>query len=115
MSLLKILPAVIALGTVAAVTVGVVTDLIMSDDMDYNTDEETKKEVLTKMKTLQNELARLSDLKILNDKRESTSQVKSIDLMVDGVEINELINNLEEELIRLTALYNKFEAPKKRN
>lgn len=114
MSLFKVLPAVIALGTVAAVAVGVVTDLIMSDDMGYNQDENTRKEVLTKMKTLQNELARLSDLKILNDKRESTSQVKNIDLMVDGVEINELISQLEEELIRLTALYNQFDAPKKR-
>jgi len=114
MSLFKVLPAVIALGTVAVVAVGVVTDLIMSDDMDYNQDENTRKEVLTKMKTLQNELARLSDLKILNDKRESTSQVKNIDLTVDGVEINELISQLEEELIRLTTLYNQFDAPKKR-
>jgi len=114
MSLLKVLPAIIAIGTVAAVAVGFATDLIMSDDMDYHQDENTKKDVLTKMKKLQNELARLSDLKILNDKREATAQVKNVDLMIDGVEINELISQLEEELIRLTALYNKFEAPKKR-
>ena len=115
MSLFKVIPAVIAFGTVAAVAVGVVTELIMADDMDYTPNEGSKKEVLTKMKRLQNELARLSDLKILNDKRESTSQVKNIDLTIDGVEINELISDLEEELIRLTALYNQFTAPKKRS
>lgn len=115
MSLLKIVPAVIALGTVAAVAVGVVTELLMSDfDEDVHYDENTRKDVLKKMKACQNELARFSDLKILNDKRESTSQVKNVDLLIDGVEINELISQLEEELTRLTAKYNKFNAPKKR-
>ena len=115
MSLLKIVPAVIALGTVAAVAVGVVTELLMSDfDEDIHYDENTKKEVLAKMKACQNELARFSDLKILNDKREATAQVKNVALMIGDVEINELIAQLEEELTRLTAKYNKFDAPKKR-
>ncbi len=114
MSLLKIIPAAIALGTVAAVAVGVATDLIMSDDMDYQVGEDNRKEVLKKMKACQNELARFSDIKILNDKREATNQVLTIDLMIGNVEINELISQLEEELTRLTAKYNKFDAPKKR-
>jgi len=110
MSLLKALPAVIALGTVAAVAAGVVTDLIMSDDtVEEVKNTTTKKEVLTKMKNLQNELARLSDLKMLNDRRESTSQVKSIELNVNGVEIGDLIVMLEAELVALTAQYNQFD------
>ena len=110
MSLLKVLPAVIALGTVAAVAAGVVTDLIMSDDtVEEVKNTTTKKEVLTKMKNLQNELARLSDLKMLNDRRESTSQVKSIELNVNGVEIGDLISMLEAELVALTAQYNQFD------
>ena len=107
MSLLKIIPAIIALGTVAVAT-GVVTELIISDDDDYVEDENTKKEVLGKLKRLQNELARLTDLKMLNDRREATSQVKSVDLMVDGIEINELISTLEADLYRLTSIYSKF-------
>lgn len=107
MSLLKILPAVIALGTVAVIAVGV--DLMMSDTTDISEDSVTKKEVLTQMKQLQNELARLSDLKMINDKREATTQVNNIELNINGVEINELISTLSASLDSLTAQYNQFD------
>ena len=115
MNLLKFIPVVVAVGTVASLAVGAVVSLIEDDTETFRRDEHTKKEVLTKMKKVQNELARFSDLKILNDKRESTNQVHSVELKIGDVEINELIAQLEEELQRLTAKYNKFDAPKKRS
>jgi hypothetical protein len=109
MSLLKVLPAVIAVGTVTALAVGVVTDFIMSDDMDIDEKSTTKEEIIIEMRSIQNELARLSDLKMLNDRRESSSQVKNIELNVDGVEINKLISTLETELEDLMVIYNRVD------
>jgi lysyl-tRNA synthetase class II len=81
-------------------------DEIIEDD--YRTDEDDAKAVLQKMKKLQNELARLSDIKELNDRRESTGQVNKTSIQVEGVEINELIVTLTEELDRLTKKYQKL-------
>ena len=115
MSLLKFIPAVIAIGTVASIAAGAIVSLLDEDTTAIKHDEQTKQDVLAKMKRVQNELARFSDLKILNDKREATNQVHTIELKIGDVEINELLAQLEEELHRLTAKYNKFDVPKKRS
>ena len=111
---LKILPFA-ALGLVAVGTFKVIEALLEDDFETY--DETTPKQVQAKMKRLNDELARLTDIKMLNDKREATNQVKAVDLMIDGVEINELIATIEEELNRLVkvnATLKKTDGGKKR-
>lgn len=104
-----ILPIVAFAGASALIAAGIATfiDEVMEDDIP-KTDEKDAKSVLAKMKRLQNELARLSDLKELNDRRESTKQVRKTSIEVDGVEINELIATLTEELERLTEKYQQM-------
>jgi len=94
----KLLPLA-ALGLVVVGTFKVIETLL--NDNSENYDETTQKQVQAKMKKLNDELARLTDIKMLNDRRESTNQVKSVELMIDGVEVNELISIIEEELDRL--------------
>ena len=59
---------------------------------------EEKNSIIDKIKECQNELARLHDLKILNDKRESTGQIKKIDIMIDDLTLEETIKNYEDEI-----------------
>lgn len=60
-----------------------------------------------KIKNTQCELARLYDIVILNEKRESTKQVENITITINGVEINQAIIQLEKELNNLLKSKNK--------
>ena len=104
MSLLKVVPIALAMVTVGAMALGAIVN--STEDTEPDGFEETKQAVLDRMKQCQNELARLSDIKLMNDKREATKMVSNVELSIDGVEITELISKLEEELSRLTKVYN---------
>ncbi len=99
---MRLLPF-LALGTVFVGAFVAVSALIY--ELNEVTDEDTPPEVLTKIKKVQNELARLYDLKLLNDKRESTGTIEKVELMVAGVEVTELLKTLDVEMDRLTAKY----------
>ena len=60
-----------------------------------------------KIKNTQCELARLYDIVMLNEKRESTKQVENITITINGVEINQAIMQLEKELNNLLKSKNK--------
>ena len=110
----KILPLA-ALGLVAVGTFKVIETLL--DDNSENYEEPTQEQVQAKMKKLNDELARLIDIKMLNDRRESTNQVESVELMINGVEVNELIHIIEEELNRLVKVnagFKQTDSSKKR-
>jgi len=102
---LRILP-IAALGAVALGALTIVTSLLEEDTTPKKVDSPDY--LKNKMKRINDELARLSDIKMLNDKRESTKQVSKVDLMIDGVEINELIQMLEEELSKVVKEYNSM-------
>ena len=109
MSILRVLPAAALVGAAGIVALGVskALDELFDDDYDFTpNDEQDAKLVMDKMIKVQNELARLSDIKDLNDRRESTGQLVKATIQVEGVEINELIASLTEEIDRLTKLYN---------
>lgn len=96
-----------AFATASALAIGAIVKAFdESFEDELRTDENDAQAVLQKMKKLQNELARLSDLKELNDRRESTGQLTKATIQVEGVEINELIATLSEEMDRLTKKYN---------
>jgi len=114
----KILPLA-ALGLVAVGTFKVIETLLDDNSENYEepTKEPTQEQVQAKMKKLNDELARLIDIKMLNDRRESTNQVESVELMINGVEVNELIHIIEEELNRLVKVnagFKQTDSSKKR-
>ena len=111
MSLLKVVPIALAMVTVGAIALGAISNSNKDTETDIDTAngfEETKQAVLDRMKQCQNELARLSDLKVMNDKREATNMVSNIELSIDGIEITTVISDIEDELTRLTNLYNSI-------
>ncbi len=100
---IKLLPYAVL--SIVAVGVFTVVESLFDDSFETeHYDEETPKQVQSKMKTLNDELARLTDIKMLNDRRESTNQVRTVEVTVDGVEVNELIATVETELNRLVKL-----------
>jgi len=109
MSVLRALPTVAMVGAAGLVTLGILKliDKVFDDEIESQ-DEQDAKSVMKKMKRVQNELARLSDLKELNDRRESTGQVSKTTLQIDGVDIDEIILGLTENLERLTKKYNRL-------
>lgn len=109
MSLLKALPIFALVGTAIVVAGKAAIDL-MEDENDYKSNEKNPTQVIEKIKDIQNELARLHDLKMLNDKRESTGQLRKTEITVGGVEINTAISTLEEEIARLTKKLNKMKS-----
>lgn len=63
------------------------------------------KELEKTLKQLNDELARLIDIQILNEKRESTGQVSKAEIKIDGVELYELISLLEKRMKKVLASY----------
>lgn len=101
----------IPLAAFATVSALAITSFVKIIDDFKNDDEvkptnETKETVFKKMQKVQNELARLHDLKTLNLRRESTGQVKEVTIKIDDIEIDELISKLVNELDILTEKYN---------
>lgn len=54
----------------------------------------SREELMDEMKQIQQELGRLNDLKVLNDKFELTGQVEKIDLSINGVNVEERIEEM---------------------
>ena len=88
-----------------------ITAAIASYEDDIETEQKaqekeyTAKQIEKRMKKINSELARLSDIKMLNDRRESTKQLKPITISIDGVDIDELMKTLEIELNSLVEQY----------
>jgi len=101
---LRLLPFM-AIGAVALGTFTIINTLLDDQENLDRYDEQNLKQVKAKMKRINDELGRLVDIKMMNDKREATNQVSNAAITVDGVEINELIQKLEEELGRLVKLH----------
>lgn len=58
----------------------------------------TKEDLDMDLKSIQAELSRLHSLKESNDRFELTGQVQKVELLINGVEINEKINELTERI-----------------
>ncbi len=96
MSLLKVIPVLTIIGAASLLISKTVKKRL--DREKQNTQQLSKQQIIDKIKECQNELARLHDLKILNDKRESTGQIKKIDIMIDDLTLEETIKNYEDEI-----------------
>lgn len=96
MSLLKVIPVLTIIGAASLLISKTIKKRL--DREKQNTQELSKQQIIDKIKECQNELARLHDLKILNDKRESTGQIKKIDIMIDDLTLEETIKNYEDEI-----------------
>lgn len=96
MSLLKVIPVLTIIGAASLLISKTVKKRL--DREKQNTQQLSKQQIIEKIKECQNELARLHDLKILNDKRESTGQIKKIDIMIDDLTLEETIKNYEDEI-----------------
>lgn len=96
MSLLKVIPVLTVIGAASLLISKTVKKRL--DREKQNTQQLSKQQIIDKIKECQNELARLHDLKILNDKRESTGQIKKIDIMIDDLTLEETIKNYEDEI-----------------
>ncbi len=96
MSLLKVIPVLTIIGAASLLISKTVKKRL--DREKQNTQQLSKQQIIDKIKEYQNELARLHDLKILNDKRESTGQIKKIDIMIDDLTLEETIKNYEDEI-----------------
>ena len=94
MSLLKVIPVLTIIGAASLLISKTVKKRLDRE----NTQQLSKQQIIDKIKECQNELARLHDLKILNDKRESTGQIKKIDIMIDDLTLEETIKNYEDEI-----------------
>ena len=97
MSLLKVIPVLTVIGVASLLISKTIKKRLDRE----NTQQLSKQQIIDKIKECQNELARLHDLKILNDKRESTGQIKKIDIMIDDLTLEETIKNYEDEIIFL--------------
>lgn len=96
MSLLKVIPVLTVIGVASLLISKTIKKRL--DREKQNTQQLSKQQIIDKIKECQNELARLHDLKILNDKRESTGQIKKIDIMIDDLTLEETIKNYEDEI-----------------
>ncbi len=96
MSLLKVIPVLTIIGAASLLISKTIKKRL--DREKQNTQQLSKQQIIDKIKECQNELARLHDLKILNDKRESTGQIKKIDIMIDDLTLEETIKNYEDEI-----------------
>lgn len=96
MSLLKVIPVLTVIGAASLLISKTIKKRL--DREKQNTQRLSKQQIIDKIKECQNELARLHDLKILNDKRESTGQIKKIDIMIDDLTLEETIKNYEDEI-----------------
>ena len=96
MSLLKVIPVLTIIGVASLLISKTIKKRL--DREKQNTQQLSKQQIIDKIKECQNELARLHDLKILNDKRESTGQIKKIDIMIDDLTLEETIKNYEDEI-----------------
>src|SRR5574344_1231744 len=96
MSLLKVIPVLTVIGAASLLISKTIKKRL--DREKQNTQQLSKQQIIDKIKECQNELARLHDLKILNDKRESTGQIKKIDIMIDDLTLDETIKNYEDEI-----------------
>lgn len=96
MSLLKVIPVLTIIGAASLLISKTIKKRL--DREKQNTQQLSKQQIIDKIKEYQNELARLHDLKILNDKRESTGQIKKIDIMIDDLTLEETIKNYEDEI-----------------
>jgi predicted RNA-binding protein len=96
MSLLKVIPVLTVIGAASLLISKTIKKRL--DREKQNTQQLSKQQIIDKIKECQNELARLHDLKILNDKRESTGQIKKIDIMIDDLTLEETIKNYEDEI-----------------
>ena len=96
MSLLKVIPVLTVIGAASLLISKTIKKRL--DREKQNTQQLSKQQIIEKIKECQNELARLHDLKILNDKRESTGQIKKIDIMIDDLTLEETIKNYEDEI-----------------
>ena len=96
MSLLKVIPVLTIIGAASLLISKTIKKRL--DREKQNTQQLSKQQIIEKIKECQNELARLHDLKILNDKRESTGQIKKIDIMIDDLTLEETIKNYEDEI-----------------
>jgi predicted RNA-binding protein len=94
MSLLKVIPVLTIIGAASLLISKTIKKRLDRE----NTQQLSKQQIIDKIKECQNELARLHDLKILNDKRESTGQIKKIDIMIDDLTLEETIKNYEDEI-----------------
>ena len=94
MSLLKVIPVLTVIGAASLLISKTIKKRLDRE----NTQQLSKQQIIDKIKECQNELARLHDLKILNDKRESTGQIKKIDIMIDDLTLEENIKNYEDEI-----------------
>ena len=94
MSLLKVIPVLTVIGVASLLISKTIKKRL--DREKQNTQQLSKQQIIDKIKECQNELARLHDLKILNDKRESTGQIKKIDIMIDDLTLEETIKNYED-------------------
>ena len=94
MSLLKVIPVLTVIGVASLLISKTIKKRLDRE----NTQQLSKQQIIDKIKECQNELARLHDLKILNDKRESTGQIKKIDIMIDDLTLEETIKNYEDEI-----------------
>ena len=94
MSLLKVIPVLTVIGAASLLISKTIKKRLDRE----NTQQLSKQQIIDKIKECQNELARLHDLKILNDKRESTGQIKKIDIMIDDLTLEETIKNYEDEI-----------------
>ena len=94
MSLLKVTPVLTIIGAASLLISKTIEKRLDRE----NTQQLSKQQIIDKIKECQNELARLHDLKILNDKRESTGQIKKIDIMIDDLTLEETIKNYEDEI-----------------
>ena len=94
MSLLKVISVLTVIGVASLLISKTIKKRLDRE----NTQQLSKQQIIDKIKECQNELARLHDLKILNDKRESTGQIKKIDIMIDDLTLEETIKNYEDEI-----------------
>lgn len=94
MSLLKVIPVLTVIGAASLLISKTIKKRLDRE----NTQQLSKQQIIDKIKECQNELARLHDLKILNDKRESTGQIKKINIMIDDLTLEETIKNYEDEI-----------------
>ena len=94
MSLLNVIPVLTIIGAASLLISKTIKKRLDRE----NTQQLSKQQIIDKIKECQNELARLHDLKILNDKRESTGQIKKIDIMIDDLTLEETIKNYEDEI-----------------
>lgn len=94
MSLLKVIPVLTIIGAASLLISKTIKKRLDRE----NTQQLSKQQIIDKIKECQNELARLHDLKILNDKRESTGQIKKINIMIDDLTLEETIKNYEDEI-----------------